>query len=96
MNSIPIPCVVFDSPMFHALSSADQIFLMFLYAMFYDTERFTIDMNDPKRYHLPHDKASISRRITHLIKAGFLVVVGYQKISICNKVRVFSLTHISE
>lgn len=75
MNYVPIPLAALESPGFLGMTLADQKFLIDLYVVFADCERFTIDMNSQEQYRQPSG-ATLQRKIRALLAAGLIQVVG--------------------
>lgn len=75
MTYIPIPLDVLDAPGYAALTHAEQRFLLDLYVLFHDCERFTIDMYKPQQYRQSKG-VFLGRKVRALINAGLLQIVG--------------------
>jgi hypothetical protein len=91
MSYLGIPLEVLESPAYLALSDANQRFLLDLYVTFADCECFTICMDKPEQYRQPKG-ATLQRKVTALINAGFLRVerfTGHQS----NPKRVFAFVN---
>lgn len=69
---------LFDDPEFNKLQPGDMKFLLCLYAEFHDTERFTIDLNNPLAYR-QSGGAWLVNRVKRLCNKGFLEVVDKQE-----------------
>lgn len=72
MDFAALPLAAFDSPEFKDLPWGAQRFLLDLYIVFYDVERFTIDANRPEDYRQSPGVA-VCRRIAELLKSGLLI-----------------------
>ena len=92
MTYISIPLEVLESPAYLALTEANQKFLIDLYVIFADCERFTIDMRKQAEYRQP-EKANLAVKINTLLDAGFLKVVDRIGPHPMNSRRVFSFAH---
>lgn len=92
MDIIALPAQLLDDPAFNALQWGDQKFMIALYALFADTERFTIDINHPEHYRQSPGVWLVGR-IHRLVKAGMLQITGQQKSSKFGHVRVFSFKY---
>ena len=92
MNFVSIPLAVLEAPEYLALTVADRQFLLDLYVVFHDTERFTIDMSKPADYRQPTG-ASLARKISRLMDAALLQVVGSRKTGPSHYQRVFAFQH---
>lgn len=92
MESIALPVALIDSPEFNALQWGDQKFIFALYAVFNDTQRFTIDINTPEQYRQSRGVYLVNR-IHRLVKSGLLIITGKQKASKYGHVRVFEFKY---
>ncbi len=92
METITLPIALIDSPEFNGLQWGDQKFLFSLYAVFHDTQRFTIDINEPEQYRQSRGVYLVNR-IHRLVKAGLLIITGRQKASKYGHVRVFEFKY---
>lgn len=92
MTSVSIPLAVLDAPEFNGLQWGDQKFLIALYIVNSDVERFTIDISKPEMYRQSAGVWLVNR-IHRLIKAGLLVIAGRQRTSKYGHTRVFSFKH---
>lgn len=88
MSAILIPIAAVESPEYAALTQPEQLFLIDLYIVMNDVERFTIDWDQPEKYRQSRG-AHLPRKIKRLIDAGLLIVDGRQKSGIDHYVRVF-------
>lgn len=88
---IPLPADLLSAPAYRALTDADKTFIIELYALFHDAERFTIDMERPLDYRqLPGAKLSI--KVSRLLRAGLILIVGKAGLP-SHERRVFALTY---
>lgn len=92
MDFAALPLAAFDSPEFHALPWGAQRFLLDLYIVFYDVERFTIDASRPEDYRQSPGVA-MCRRINELLRSGLLICEAQRKKGICHKERIFRFKH---
>jgi hypothetical protein len=88
METVPIPLAALDSPEYVRLTPAQKAFLIELYRVHGDVERFTVDLRNPAVYRQSFG-AYLSNKITPLVKHGLLVEDGEQQVTICNWRRVF-------
>lgn len=72
MSHLALPLEMFDMPTYRRLRNATQRFLIDLYVVFFDCERFTIDITTPQLYRQTPG-AMISTRINELVDAGILI-----------------------
>lgn len=84
-NFTPIPNEVFESSEYKHLRFGDRAMLLELYHQYSDCERFTV-VTENREAHM---------KLSRLIKAGFLVVVGggYMKTQVGQKPRIFEFKH---
>lgn len=75
---VQIPLALFESDEYKGLSNSCQRFLITLYAMFHDTETFTIELHEPEKYSEPKG-CELNRKVLTLVKLGFLVIDSYYK-----------------
>lgn len=73
MENVLIPRAVLNSREFARLQPKVKVFLIQLYAMYSDVERFTIDLRDPKKYGLTPG-VYITNRVTPLTQCGLLML----------------------
>lgn len=92
MSHITIPAAVFESPEYWRLTIAERMFLLDLYIVMDDVERFTIDMARPEDYR-QSPGATLARKIVKLLKCGFLVLDGRRDIGGGHYVRIFRFKH---
>lgn len=92
MTSVSIPLAVLDAPEFNGLQWGDQKFLIALYIVNSDVERFTIDLSRPEMYRQSAGSWLVNR-IHRLMKAGLLIKTGQQRTSKYGHVRVFAFKH---
>jgi len=85
---VQIPAPLFESPEYHKLSNGCQKLLMSLYSIFYDTETFTIELHEPRKYY-ESPKSELNRKVAVLVKTGFLVIDSYRKTPRSGRRRVF-------
>lgn len=88
MSAIIIPIEAVESPEYATLTQPEQLFLIDLYIIMNDVERFTIDCSQPEKYRQSRG-AHLPRKIKSLIDVGLLIVDGRQKSGIDHYVRVF-------
>ena len=88
MDFAALPLAAFDSPEFKVLPWGAQRFLLDLYIVFHDVERFTIDWNRPEDYRQSPGVA-LCRRINELLASGLLICEATRKKGMCHKERIF-------
>lgn len=74
IKTIPLPADLLNAPAYQSLTPSDKIFVIELYAMFHDTERFTIEMDKPANYRQPG--TILNRKVARLLDIGLLKIVG--------------------
>lgn len=75
MSYVTLPLAALDSDAYAGLTSGDQKFLIDLYVIFSDCERFTVDIYKQTMYRQPAG-ANLERKLRRLIDAGLLEIVG--------------------
>lgn len=85
---VALPLPLLDSPEYRALKWGTQRFLIDLYIVFNDVERFTIDTPHPEQYR-QSEGCWLPRRITELLNAGLLLQDGTMRKGPCHAQRVF-------
>lgn len=78
MDIIAIPAEVMNSKEYEQLTLADKYFLIELYRIFGDCERFTIDAEKPLEYRQP-PKVNLCKKIGKLLASGLLKAIDLQK-----------------
>lgn len=94
MGIIALPDQLFSDPEYKNLRNGHRLFLLDLYVMFNDCERFTIDMSRPTDYKQPYSP-TLCRRINALLKSGLLEIAGKQQTGPGRYLRIFSFKHAS-
>ncbi len=92
MDYLPIPFDVLDSESYQSLTPGDKYFLIELYALYFDCERFTINADRPQDYRQP-PKANLCRKIGRLVDCGLLRAVDLAKNGNNHYQRVFAFTY---
>lgn len=92
MNCITIPTAVLESPEYANLTLGDRMFLIDLYVVFNDVERFTIDISTPEEYRQSKG-VWLPPRIRRLLQSGFIVEDGRHKKGRDHYLRIFRFRH---
>lgn len=90
---IPIPAEVFESKCYHDLRIGDRAFLMDLYYLYGDCERFVINPEDFQGLSFG-PKADIASKVRGLVDGGFLVFEMFRECARRGRSRrVFRFAH---
>jgi hypothetical protein len=92
MDCIAIPIAALDSQGYQDLTLADKYFLIELYRLFFDTERFTIDAERPQDYRQPRGTRLV-RKTNVLLDAGLIKAVDLHKNGSNHYQRIFVFTY---
>jgi hypothetical protein len=92
MDLIAIPAEALNSPEYEKLTLADKYFLIELYRINGDCQRFTIDSDRPAVYRQP-PSVNLCRKINKLIDSGLIKAIDLQKNGTNHYQRVFAFRY---
>ena len=89
METFTLPMAIFNDENYKTLSYSAQSALFLMYAKNYDCDTFTIPIRASNEYGY-RSRSPMNKKMTELIQAGFLIVVGIVHTTQC---RIFEFKH---